>query len=325
MPSASWREEARNAVAKWPRVFRARLNTGIWQLSGASEDVQQELRHWARRIQLELPLPSGDTDAVTSLLYRLKENGHHVWSRQERKKQRAGSVTIESNRERATIYPLRSALIKYLIDGPSAHPKAKPPSGAESRDLGQAAAAKKNRVREARLSISAALQRLGQPYAQWPSFVREFNEHLGQYPKYRQRISPSPFQPPPFDRLNQSPKDWIETADRAWQLHRDRFLRGCQFWATAGVDDEIPALKSARGPGSPAWNGKRGKNTAAERRYEWAAQYLCRVPLKEIAGQSKAEPSTVGRIARATLRQAEWLKQRKPRDGARVGIRITDT
>lgn len=312
-------------MANWPRVFRARLNTGMWRLLGASADVQQEFRHWARRIQLELRFPPGETDAVTSLLYRLKENGPHVWLTQDLKKHRVGSVRLESNRERATIYPLRSALLKYLIDGPGVYPKAQPTSSAQSRDSGQAAAAEKNRVREARLSIIMALQRLGQPYVEWPSFVRKFSEHLGENPKYKQRIAPSPFQPPDFDRLNQSPKDWIEAADRAWQRHRDRFLRGCRFWATIGVDDEIPVAKSSRGPGSPALNGKRGKTTATERRYEWAAQYLCGVPLKEIAGQSGAEPSTVGRIARATLRQAEWLERRKPRGGARLGTRITET
>jgi hypothetical protein len=147
-----------------------------------------------------------------------------------------------------------------------------------------------NRLREARLSIIVALRRLGQPYVEWPSFVRKFDEHLSQDPKYKQRIAPSPFQPPDFDRLNQSPKDWIEVADKAWQRHRDRFLRGCQFWTAIGVDDKIPAAKSARGPGLPAGNGKRGKNTARERRSEWAAQYLCGVPLKEIATQNSAGP-----------------------------------
>ena len=168
-----------------------------------------------------------------------------------------------------------------------------------------------NRVRQARLAIIAALQRLGQPYAEWPSFIRKFNNHVGQDADYQQRISPPPFQPPDFDRLNQSPRDWIEGADRAWQLHRDRFLHGCRFWANVGVDDEIPAARRARGPEVHALNGKRGHNTAMDRRFEWAAQYLCRVPLKEIAAQSSAEPSTVGRIAREILRQAEWRDRRK--------------
>jgi len=301
--------EARDAVAKWPRGFRARLNDEIWQLLGASADVQQEFRHWAQRIQRELRFPRGETDAVTSLLYRLKENGHHVWSTQDRKKHRTGSVTIESGHARATIYPLRSALIKYLIGRPAVRPKTASTSNAQSRDSGQAAAAKRNRVREARLSIIAALQRLGQQHAKRPSFIRKFKEHVGQDSNYQQRISPPPFQPPDFDRLNQSPREWMEGADRAWQLHRDRFLRGCRFWATVGVDDEIPAAKPARRPGFPAL--KRRHNTAMDRRFEWAAQYLCRVPLKEIAGQFSAEPSTVGRIARGdrpTSRMARTAK-----------------
>jgi hypothetical protein len=308
MPSASWQEEARNAVKKWPRGFRASLDTEVWRLSGAPEDVQQEFRHWAQRIHFELRFPSAETDAVTSLLYRLKENGHHVRSTRDRKKARIGSRKVESNCERATIYPLRSALTKYLSDGSCVRPEAEPTSVVPSRDSGQAAAARKNRVRQARLSIIVALRRLGQPCAKWPSLIREFNEHLGQDPENYQAISPTPFQPPDFDRLNQSPRDWIDEADRAWQKHRDDFLGKCQFWATVGVDDEIPAAKSARGPGSPALTSVRGQNTDMERRYEWAAQYVCRVPLKEIAGQSSAEQSKVGRIARKILRQAEWLR-----------------
>jgi hypothetical protein len=100
-------------VAKWPRVFRARLNTGMWQLLGAPKDVEQEFRHWAQRIQLELRFPPGETDEVTALLYRLKENGHHVWLTQRREKHRPGSAKVESNGQRVTIYPLRAALIKY--------------------------------------------------------------------------------------------------------------------------------------------------------------------------------------------------------------------
>ena len=80
MPNARWREEAGSAVAKWPRAFRARLNEGSWQLLGAAENVRQEFRDLAQRIHRELRSPRGETDAATALLYRLKENGHHVWS-----------------------------------------------------------------------------------------------------------------------------------------------------------------------------------------------------------------------------------------------------
>jgi hypothetical protein len=41
------------------------------------------------------------------------------------------------------------------------------------------------------------------------------------------------------------------------------------------------------------------------RRYEWAARYLLRVPLKEIAG-ADADAATVGRVAREIVRLAGW-------------------
>lgn len=115
---------------------------------------------------------------------------------------------------------------------------------------------------------------------------------------------------PSFDRLNQSPKDWLQVADRAWELQRNRFLQSCADWVREGVDEEIVEATPARGRGTkrPAQVGgrNRGNNTPIERRYEWAAKYLIKVPLKEIAG-ADAEASTVGRIARETVRSAGGL------------------
>jgi hypothetical protein len=163
-----------------------------------------------------------------------------------------------------------------------------------------------------RARIIGSLQSLfSGDYAQWPGFVREYYTNMQAQPEYRQRISPSPFQPPVFDRLKQSPEEWVKTADSAWLRHRDRFLRGCQFWVTAGVDQEIPAVKRVRGCGAPDGDSKRGDNTALERRYEWAAKYLLDISLKEIAAQDGADSSTVGRIARRVLQQANWLASAK--------------
>ena len=130
-------------------------------------------------------------------------------------------------------------------------------------------------------------------------------------------MSPSPFLAPDFDRLNQSAEDWAKTADRAWALHRERFLEECDMWVKLGVDEEIVAAKLIRGPGkkSLAHEGgqRRGDNTSIHRRYEWAAQYLARMPLKELGGDDAA-PSTVGRIARQVVRSAGWAaKIRRPR------------
>ena len=173
---------------------------------------------------------------------------------------------------------------------------------------GQAAAAEKNREREARLCIIRALYGLGIPVNQWPDFVRAFSTDPHQQIKYDQSMTPAPFQAPEFDRLNQSPKDWVKVADRAWELHRNRFLQECKDWVSAGVDEEI-LVKRARGTRKKKLaHGEgqaRGENTPIKRRYEWAARYLVKVPLKEIAG-ADADASTVGRIAREILRLAGW-------------------
>ena len=130
-------------------------------------------------------------------------------------------------------------------------------------------------------------------------------------------MSPPVFQAPAFDRLNQSPEAWARLADDAWQRHPDDFLETCEFWVTAGVDERIGKARLPRGTGqktgSQAVDRKRGSNTPVDRRYDWAARYLAREPLKEIAAAEGADPSTVGRNARETLRMAGW------KSGARFG------
>jgi hypothetical protein len=122
-------------------------------------------------------------------------------------------------------------------------------------------------------------------------------------------MTPPLFQAPAFDRLKQSPKDWSKVADKAWGLHGNRFLRDCENWVREGVDEEIVEATPTRGRVTkrPAHGGgrNRGVNTAIHRRYEWAAKYLVKVPLKEIAG-GDAEASTVGRVAREIVRLAGW-------------------
>jgi hypothetical protein len=176
--------------------------------------------------------------------------------------------------------------------------------------VGQAAAAKRNRQREVRLSIIDAFVRLRIPFHVWPDFVQAYYTDPHQQNKYRQLMTPSSFHAPDFDRLNQSPDDWIKEADRAWALHRNTFLDECGNWVKAGVDEEIVEAKRPRGPGKkmPVNEGvqRRGDNTPIERRYEWAAKYLARVALKEIAGED-ACASTAGRIARQIVRSAGWV------------------
>jgi hypothetical protein len=176
---------------------------------------------------------------------------------------------------------------------------------------GLAAAAGKNRERAARLDIVEGLRRLGTPYNQWPDFVRAFYTDPQQRIEYHQFMTPSSFQAPDFDRLNQSPQDWVKAADRAWELHRDKFLQEYTDWESAGVDEEIVEIKHARGPGKKVSaqlgleDRGRGDNTPLGRRYEWAAKYLSKIPLKEIAG-ADADPSTVGKVAREIVRLAGW-------------------
>jgi len=62
--------------------------------------------------------------------------------------------------------------------------------------------------------------------------------------EFHQFMTPSPFQPPGFDRLNQSNQDLIRAADRAWALHRKDFLEKCEDWVRSDVDEEIVAAKA---------------------------------------------------------------------------------
>ena len=179
--------------------------------------------------------------------------------------------------------------------------------------VGQAAAAKKNRQNEVRDGIVKALLFARIPYSQWPECVQVHSIGVRDRNRFRQLRSPSPFQPPPFDRLNQSPEEWTKIADKGWEQHRDRFLQGCEYWVKAGVDEGIPQAKRLRSRGKAAGfsaNRKRGANTPLDQRFEWAAKYLARVPLKEIAGDH-ANPSTVGRIARTIIRCAGWATESK--------------
>ena len=131
--------------------------------------------------------------------------------------------------------------------------------------------------------------------------------------RYRQLMSPSPFHPSAFDRLNQSKEEWAKTANREWEQHRDKFLQGCDFWVKANVDEEIPQAKHKRGPGielgASRASRKRRANAPLDQRYEWTARYLVCAPLKEIAG-AHADASTVGKIVREIVRRAGWVRSR---------------
>jgi hypothetical protein len=183
--------------------------------------------------------------------------------------------------------------------------------------IGQAAAAEQNRRREIRSGIIQGFLRLGVAFSQWPDFIKVYYGDPHQQNQYRQEISPMPFKAPDFDRLNQSPEEWKKAADCAWALHRDTFLQQCLSWVKMGVDEEIIWNNRSRGRGHGQLDGERRRrrayNTAIDQRYEWTAQYLMEVPLKQIAGEH-ADASTVGRIARQIVRSAGWptRSRRKP-------------
>lgn len=184
--------------------------------------------------------------------------------------------------------------------------------------VGQAAAAEKNRQHKVRACIVQALSRLGIPYGEWPDFVQVYYTRAQDQNHYRQLISLSPFQPPAFDRLNQSKEEWVKTADKAWEQHRNKFLQGCKYWIKVNVDEEIPQAKRTRGPGielgATRAGRKRGANAPLDQRYEWTARHLVGVPLKEIAG-ADADASTVGKIVREILRRAGWARRPKSKSG----------
>lgn len=309
MGDFTWRDEIINKVEKWPNTFRARLRDGVWRLLGADQNVRDEFTWCAGQIQRQLHLPRGNTSSADAVLYWLRQQGLHVQLSQVHRKRRVSSVKVESNRAFATVSPLRDALVNYVRQAVCPDLQATPESQTLPRSSGRAAMVERNRERQCRVSIIRALQRVGAvDYAKWPDFVRMFHTDSQERAFCRQPISPPPFQPASFDPLNQSWAEWKKNADTAWLKHCDRFRHALAFWITAGVDAEVPegihACRSAR----KGVESARGKNAAVEQRFEWAAKYLLGRRVKEIAAHDCADPSTVGRVARAVLRQAKWLE-----------------
>jgi len=174
-----------------------------------------------------------------------------------------------------------------------------------SKSTGEAAAAKKNREIKARLQI----KRLGIPHREWPEFVRKFYTSQQERTEFCASNSPPLFQPPDFDRLNESLEEWAKAADAAWKQHRDRFMDTCRLWVTLGVDEEIPPAKNTRGPGR---KGRR-LNALPEARVEWAARRLNGVPWKEISNEFLSEDQ-VKKAASEMLKLAGWpTKVRAPK------------
>ena len=204
----------------------------------------------------------------------------------------------------------RNEIVSEAPKGPASPPDQAPPGNARkdagAPDTGQAAAAAKNRETTVRLQIVEAFQQLGISDREWPDCVRRFYSNPEARKEYIESNDPLPFQPPAFDRLHQSPEEWTKVADAAWQRHRDGFLKLCQSWVTAGVDQEIPPAKSRRGPGR---NGRR-LNAPLDLRYKWAARRLNGAAWKEIAGEFSKEDQ-VKKAAVKVLKAAGWFTKDK--------------
>jgi hypothetical protein len=172
----------------------------------------------------------------------------------------------------------------------------KPPARHEG--TGQAAAAQKNREREARKRVIGECERLGFPREDWPAFVQT---DLG--PEYSHSFIPEPFQPPEFDRLQESWPDWVKRFDVALGQYREKQIHLPEFWVREGVDEPIPEARRSRGP------GKKGRNSATDARYEWAARRLMGVAWKEIAYLAGLPEYRVRKPATRVLSLAGWDQQ----------------
>jgi hypothetical protein len=171
-------------------------------------------------------------------------------------------------------------------------------AGDPMTNQGEAWAAEQNRKQEARTRIVEALRSIV-PYNQWPSFVQAWETDPGTKPKFSHQVLLLPFQPPAFERLGQQSIDeWKNSADAAWEQHRNRIIAQQQAAEERGIDEKIPTLKRIRG------QGKTNHNANIEERYKWAARRLLGGGWKEIA--EDADESTVRKAASQVLHTAGW-------------------
>ena len=170
---------------------------------------------------------------------------------------------------------------------------------------GEPEAARKNRAIRAREQIIEGLQRQGIPYRDWPDVVRAFYTNPQERQGYSASISPLRFDPPPFDRLNETPEEWAKRADEAWRKHRDDFLKWINTFVALGVDEKIPPRKRTRG------SRRKERNAPPDQRANWAARRLMGTPWKEIA-DDRFHEDQVRKAATDLLKLAGWLASVKP-------------
>ena len=295
--------EFRKWAERLPTTVRADLDltTSLYMLRGGSKPVLSKLTNFCEQaLHTLIDSTSGDDpgnnrpgvapvprDSVQAFLHLL------IPGRGD------GRISIDPLAK--GIATFCSAQMEYLTQGlANAHP---PTSNQTPKDnahgLSNVQAAKTNRQREIRLGIILALRRLRVSEDKWPDYVREYYANPERHPKYHQRVPVPLFQPPPFDKLNQSPEDWRKDADAAWEKHRNSFLKVCVYWIDAGVDEAIPAARRMRGVGEKA------RNASTDQRFEWAARRLIGSEWPDIAG-SVFKADQVRKTTAKVLRDAGW-------------------
>src|SRR5262249_26582170 len=125
-------------------------------------------------------------------------------------------------------------------------------------------------------------------------------------PEYHQPISMPPFQPPDFDRLNQSILDWIKAAKAAFEQYIAMQIEEIQGWESEGVDEKIDIEKRSRDHDQD----DERRNPPVPLRHELAARRLLGMAWKNIAADPDAE-STVKKAASEALRAAGWPTKTK--------------
>ena len=172
MAGLEWHREIVESARLWPLGLHARLDRGIWQLLGASEELYREFRFCAQRLASDLKVPPGDCDPTDSLLYRLQRHGRHVQESETVTEHLVGEIKVETRETVAVISCLRDALIEYLNQEPCAAPNGNLKSTVPAQGVGQAAAAALNRKLEARNRICQSFAQLGITFDDWPAYVQ---------------------------------------------------------------------------------------------------------------------------------------------------------
>lgn len=175
-------------------------------------------------------------------------------------------------------------------------------------DTGEAAAAAKNQQIQARKQILQALQRLGVPFEKYPEPVRQFATSPEAQAEFHESIILPPFQPPPWERLHETARQYIKKTTDELRAKLETSLKPWENLITMGIDEEI-TIKSRRGAGR---KGTR-LNAPPDLRADWVARRLMGDLWKQIADDRHKEDQ-VKKAATELLKVAGWLQLVKQRN-----------